>query len=218
MIGGEALPFSDARVKSLKAHNVDFFLLTIKVKPDFTLRGTYTMPLNVKYAAIALSIALIVPINSQAQDIDTCLTITNTTERLACFDDAHNTPNDIRFPQQADSNTSEGGQQAAPQSRLTAEERFGRTLAKIKSLTATSDKELEKIESEIEAAGFSKAGNVRVTLNNGQIWQQTNADDTKMIPSRLRRQSSVEIKRGALGSYIMKIKPWGRSMRVRRLR
>ena len=218
MIGGEALPFSSARVKSLKALNVDFFLLTLMVEPDFTLRGTYTMTINAKHAAIILSIALIVPINSQAQDIDTCLTLTDTTSRLACFDDAHNTPNDIRFPQQAEESTVDAPQQAAPKAQLTAEERFGQNPEKIKALAASSNRELENITSEIETAEFSRAGKARFTLANGQIWQQSNSDDRKIIPSRLRRQTSVEIKRGTLGSYVMKIKPWGRSMRVRRLR
>lgn len=152
-----------------------------------------------------------------AQEINRCLTLSDSSDRLACFDDAHNTPHAIRFPQALPDNTQTQKPVSAPKPKLTPEERFGQSTANIKKQTARDDN-IDNISSNIEAAGFSRAGSTRITLANGQIWQQLNSDDTTIIPSRLRRQTSVEIKRGTLGGYIMKIKPWGRSMKVRRIK
>jgi Rad3-related DNA helicase len=165
-----------------------------------------------KQLCSALFVILLPAADVWAQDINACKKISAPSERLACFDDAHNTPETIRFPK-----TESRENQANITPQLTAEERFGKQISKLKKRVFNSPESLEQLTEKIEAAGFNRNGKVRVTLTNGQIWQQLNSDDTKIIPSRLRRQSSAEIKRGALGSFIMKIKPWGRSMKVKRI-
>jgi len=166
-----------------------------------------------KHIGIILFFTLAFPAQAGAQDVSSCKKIISPSERLACFDDVHNTADDIRFSGAKDNAETIGT--VTPQ--LTPEERFGKPAAQRKKEKSGLPQTLNTLSAEIEASGYTRNGNVRITLTNGQIWQQLNSDDTRVTPSRLRRQKSITIKRGALGSFIMKIEPWGRSMKVKRI-
>ena len=196
-----------------------------------------------KYSLIAFTAPFILTANIAAQDVGHCLGLVDTSARLACFDDAHSTPASIRFP---DTQTPKNIKPEiispkniepvnvtppqAPQSlpakpvtvtpsttpTLTAEDRFGKSAAEIEASTA--QKELKTISSNIKSSQLTRANKVRVTLENGQVWQQASFDNTRIIGSRLKRQTSVVIKRGLFGSYTMTTEPWGRSMKVKRVK
>ena len=177
-----------------------------------------------KYKILAFTLPLMWAANASAQNIDKCVTLSDASARLACFDAAHKTPSAIRFPQEskpqitAPQSAVKTPQAVAPVPVLTPEEKFGQNSIKTKSAKAQPDKTLKTISSNIKSATLTGSGKVRVTLNNGQVWQQASSDNTKIIPSRLRRQTSVVIKRASLGSFFMKIEPWGRSMKAKRIK
>ena len=173
-----------------------------------------------KYRILAFTLPLMWAANASAQNIDKCVTLSDASARLACFDAAHNTPSAIRFPQeskpkitvpQSAVKTPQAVSPAvAPKPALSAEQQFGKNVV--------ADKNLKSITSNIKSAQTSRSGKMRVTLENGQVWQQLNSDNFKITPARLRRQTSVEIKRGALGSYRLKVLPWGRSTKAKRIK
>ena len=181
-----------------------------------------------KYKILAFTLPLIYAANASAQNIDKCVTLSDASARLACFDAAHKTPSAIRFPQESkpQSNVIKNTVQtpkaitpaAPPVPKLTAEEKFGKSRNLLETAKPKADKTLKTISSKIQSAQFTNTGKVRVTLENGQIWQQAPSDNTKIISYRLRQQTSVVIKRAALGSFSMKIEPWGRSMKARRIK
>ena len=173
-----------------------------------------------KYRILAFTLPLMWAANASAQNIDKCVTLSDASARLACFDAAHKTPSAIRFPQEskphitASQSAVKTPQAVAPavtpKPALSAEQQFGKSVV--------ADKSLKSITSNIKSAQASRSGKILVTLENGQVWQQLSSDNFKITPTRLRRQTSVVIKRAALGSFSMKIEPWGRSMKARRIK
>ena len=177
-----------------------------------------------KYSIIALMAPFILAANVSAQDIDKCLNISVASARLACFDEAHKTPESIRFPDAlapvdivpSKPQQSQPTQLVTP--ALTSEELFGRNANQIEALNRGSDEKLKEITSNIKSSELRNGQKVRVTLENDQVWQQASSDNTRIIGSRLKRQTSAVIKRGLFGSYTMKMEPWGRTMKVKRLK
>ena len=69
-----------------------------------------------------------------------------------------------------------------------------------------------RIAARVQSVTRTRVGQMVVTLDNGQIWQQGNGEPDV----RLDVGDTVTIKKAALGSYILST-PAGRSFRVRRL-
>ena len=70
----------------------------------------------------------------------------------------------------------------------------------------------------IAAIEFGPHDTARITLADGQVWQQLSSDSNKL---RVRDRDeaagmTATIKRAALGSHRMKVEPQGRTIRVRR--
>ena len=179
-----------------------------------------------KYKILGFTLPLMWAANASAQNIDKCVTLSDASARLACFDTSHKTPSAIRFPQESKPQITApqsavttpqtvvpavpSAPAVAPNPALSGEQQFGKSVV--------ADKSLKSIISNIKSAQASRSGKMRVTLENGQVWQQLSSDNFKITPARLRRQTSVEIKRGALGSYRLKVLPWGRSTKARRIK
>ena len=177
-----------------------------------------------KYKILTFTLPLMWAANASAQNIDKCVTLSDASARLACFDAAHKTPSAIRFPQESKpqitapksavpKSTVQTPKAITPTPTVTAEEKFGQNSIKKKPA-----KTLKTITSNIKSATLTSSGKARVTLENGQVWQQVSSDNKRLLPSRLKRQTSVVIKRASLGSFFMKIEPWGRSMKAKRIK
>ncbi len=69
----------------------------------------------------------------------------------------------------------------------------------------------------VDSVEWLRGNRVRVALENGQVWLQT--DDTRVSPIRrsLRGTLTAEIDRGAFGSFFMELSHDGRRFRARRL-
>lgn len=96
----------------------------------------------------------------------------------------------------------------------TAEEKFGARgdLARAQERKANPVKpRLERLEAKVTAIVARPGGELVVTLDNGQVWQQLPTGES----FRLAVGDSVIVKPGALGSYFM-TSPHGRSVKVKR--
>ena len=74
---------------------------------------------------------------------------------------------------------------------------------------------LDQIEQAITAAKLNGYKKAVVTLENGQVWQQT--DTTKVFISKRRPPQTALVKSAAMGSYMMKL-DGGRAFRVKRIK
>lgn len=72
---------------------------------------------------------------------------------------------------------------------------------------------VESIEATVTAAEQDRGGLWRLTLDNGQVWAQTES----ALGVRFEAGSKVEIRRGALGSFALRV-PGRPVIRVRRVR
>lgn len=77
-------------------------------------------------------------------------------------------------------------------------------------------KEIDEIKATITQVEFSQNNRFIVTLDNGQVWRQIEADSTK---ARFRKSGeAVTISRGVLGSYNLTLDEHAVLYKVRRLR
>lgn len=85
------------------------------------------------------------------------------------------------------------------------------------------DDEPEEAEIVTEITGnisdfrISGTGRIIVLLDNGQIWQQIQGDTTRLQERIMARQTSANIETAAMGTYLMRLSPSEKSIRVRRI-
>jgi hypothetical protein len=99
---------------------------------------------------------------------------------------------------------------------------FGFSLPSLPSLTlpkfggsADNDGQLDEVTMPVARAGKNGEGKVTVTLENGQVWVQT---DSKAMPSAVyKRATEARISRGIVGSYFMTLDT-GRGFKVERVK
>lgn len=127
-----------------------------------------------------------------------CRTLSSTVARLGCYDqvvDAH-----TAIPDRAAE-----GQKAAPVARESVlspsqEDLFGKDEAEKRKAVeeATGTKEIEQIEATVIEVRRATSGMAIITLDNGQIWKQTDGSRT-----RLSANDQITIRRASFGSYML---------------
>ena len=72
----------------------------------------------------------------------------------------------------------------------------------------------------ITALDFDAYDTARVTLANGQVWQQLSAEGVVLRPTGRQADAGLRatVRRAALGSHRMTVEPLGTTIRVRRAR
>ncbi|MEE4210423.1 MAG: hypothetical protein V2I43_14310 [Parvularcula sp.] len=80
------------------------------------------------------------------------------------------------------------------------------------------EEEIKEISGGVESVTFDPYGMVTVTLENGQVWEQLDADSRKLSTFDADRAEDATVERGILGSYRMRLEPLGKSIRVRRVK
>lgn len=125
-----------------------------------------------------------------------CRAITADAERLACYDKAA----------QSVTKAQESGEviiidkQTARAARRQA---FGLELPTLSILDKGADKsETEKLQSVVKAARVDAEQRLVVTLEDGAVWRQI--DDT-MLGKPPKAGDTIEVRKAAMGSYMMKI-------------
>jgi hypothetical protein len=99
--------------------------------------------------------------------------------------------------------------------QTTPEQRFGLSAAEVvkKEHLAESPR---NITAKVTAVGREPAGNLKVTLDNGQVWAQQNADGQELPVSV---GDSVSVSHEMMGGFLLTSSAGGhRSMRVRRVK
>jgi len=184
----------------------------------------------------ASAIALIVPgITASAQEASSfteCREIADVEERLACYDglaDAiREIPDEEREEKLAEQPTVVQKKPTQEElDRLSQEDNLARQIEEderwfgLENIFRREQKKKEVIEEltqPIIAYRVLPLGNVRVVLENGQVWEQLQSDDRRLQRVDDQFVQDAEIRRGAMGSYFMKVQPLGDNIRVKRVK
>ena len=125
---------------------------------------------------------------------DSCAQITDDKERLACFD--------REYALQKDRKQTGGPAPASPPAQLSPEQAMGLTPGKILQLQGSpSDTDLKELTARIQGVSSNASGRAVITLDNGQVWQQVEADSKFAV----RPGDSVRITKAVLGSFFMSV-------------
>jgi hypothetical protein len=177
--------------------------------------GTRTLKRMLQYSRYALGLAtagilLIGPNSLGAQTLPpalrSCAKIADDTARLACFD--HEVARD--------SVTDPPGKEPTPAS-LSPEEKLGlseRRVQRLESTGTAQPQEISKLQAHIVRTSSGRDGRDVFELDNGQTWQQTEAQ----LSFTARPGDTVTITKGALGSFWLTKSPSQQAARVKRLR
>ena len=137
-----------------------------------------------------------------------CKTIADAAQRLACFD----TKVAALETAQASNEVIIADREQVREARRSV---FGLSLPRIKLFDGKAEKgdNVDEIEATITSVSKLRSGKWLFKLEDGALWQQTEARDTRTPP---KDGDSVVIKRGALGSFTAKLND-GRPFKVKRI-
>ena len=150
----------------------------------------------------AIAAICVISLPALAQDISTsdvyaCAETSDDAARLACYDSAVGR---LKAAEEAGEVTTISRTEVEKVKR----ESFGFSIPSLPSLalrkSGTPDKELEDITAPVRSVRMDSAGRLRVTLEDGQVWVQT--DDRSM---RAKDAKEAHIYQAMLGSYKMKL-------------
>jgi hypothetical protein len=160
---------------------------------------------------------------AQAQNLDalkTCARISNESARLTCYDGAM-VALDGALSAEIAARRQEIQVRQAEEKRLAEAEAaqakvdsFGANHLPPERQPQTKVETFDQLTAKIDVAAFDAYGNLVALLDNGQTWVQTES----MTLPRVKPGDDVEIKRGALGNFRMKLLRSGRVMAVKRRR
>jgi hypothetical protein len=145
--------------------------------------------------------------NVSTGDVYACAAISGDEERLSCYDAAVGR---LKAAEESGEVTTITRSDVEKVKR----ESFGFSIPSLPSLalkkSGAPDTELDEITTNVQSVRTDGSGRLRVTLENGQVWVQT---DDKGI--RAKKAKEARVYSAALGSYKMKL-DGGLAFRVRR--
>lgn len=183
-------------------------------------------------SAIALAAPGISASAQEASSFTECREIADVEARLACYDglaDAiREIPEEEREEKLAEQPTVVQKKPTQEElDRLSQEDNLARQMEEderwfgLENIFRREQKKKEVIEEltqPIIAYRVLPLGNVRVVLENGQVWEQLQSDDRRLQRVDDQFVQNAEIRRGAMGSYFMKVQPLGDNIRVKRVK
>jgi len=149
------------------------------------------------------------------KNLQICVNIQKDKKRLACFDNI--VSNIVGFP---DVNTNKA--EAQPQSVLDPIDEFGskkpifdgwNILSKTEPVNNVNEIELQLVKT--SKFGYKKT---RFYLSNGQIWDQIDSKAFRRIKIAEGQSLDVNIKKTALGSYLLRVNGKGQRVNVKRIK
>lgn len=150
------------------------------------------------------------PVSTQA--VYDCASIGEDTERLACYDNAVGR---LKAAEEAGEVTTISRVEVETVQR----DAFGFSLPSLPriampKLGGDDDREITEIRAGVDSIKASRVNGLTVTLDNGQVWQQT---DTRSVSySKRKGVKEAIVKQAALGSFMMKL-DGGTAFRVKRV-
>jgi hypothetical protein len=174
-----------------------------------------------RLGALLASIALLTAPNSQAQTLDfgSCTRVDDSTARLACYDRAAGRPSMTTAPPAATAGPVRTAPvappaPAAPPAAVDPVAKFGAADTVVAKRQASVEKdEVKQVEAKVAAVRKRATGQHILTLDNGQVWEQT---ETRSEP-QYAVGDVVVIRRGLLGSFILTLAKGSPSSRARRI-
>ena len=160
--------------------------------------GMSLHPRAIWVATVAMGLTGVASNVIAAEPSHRCASVVQPAQRLACYDEAFPPPAAVH--------------EAAVQK---ARDDFGRDVAEQALGNPGQDAEEidpREIESRISAVAFDN-GQRRVTLENGQVWRQTEATTGGHVAVG----DAVKLRKGVLSNYFL-VTPAGVGLRVRRVR
>ena len=150
------------------------------------------------------------PVSTQV--VYDCASIADDTERLACYDNAVGR---LKAAEDAGEVTTISRAEVETVQR----EAFGFSLPSLPriampKLGGDDDGEIKEITFGVDSIRESRVNGLTVTLENGQIWQQT--DSRSVTYSKRKGVEEATIKQAAFGSFMMKL-DGGTAFRVKRV-
>ena len=146
-----------------------------------------------------------------------CRALVPDAERLSCYDGIASA--ETRPAQRAASSAdaavapvSARGEDAAAAQEAVASATFG--AERLPAQEREQDRPAQRLAATITHVLALPRGNFRLTLDNGQVWQEIRYDRS----TRYAVGDGVEIRRGTLGSYNLASEATGRRAKVRRIR
>ncbi len=138
-----------------------------------------------------------------------CGVIADDARRLDCYDSLFRAGAASGLPAAVTSTT------AGPPATGDAAAEFGLTeqQMELRKPPEAKEKRLDSIQARVTTAEQDRHGLWRLTLDNGQVWSQTEP----ALGTRFQSGSLVEIRRGSLGSFVLEV-PGRPVIRVRRIR
>lgn len=138
---------------------------------------------------------------SQLDKVYACSSLTDGGARLACFDAAVAAMKQAQASGDVSVVSRAQIQQAGKDSFGLGPAAQASALAGATAPGATPEPELDRVSVTIVAANKRENGKFRFTLDNGQIWDQTDTVSLRLLPSV---PFTGEIRRAALGSFMLK--------------
>lgn len=154
------------------------------------------------------------------QELIDCRALASAVERLDCYDQLVDA-NAASTGREAQSGAAQQGQPAsvapaaaAPAADLSQEALFGKDPVEVRQTVqkATGTSEIDQIKALVSSVRSSATGKAIITLDNGQVWAQT--DTAK---HRLADYDLVIIRRASMGSFMLNKVGSKKSIRVRRI-
>lgn len=152
-----------------------------------------------------------------------CMSESDATQRLACFDreSARLTQESAPVARRADPPASAApaaAPTAAGATAQSAEDKFGYrgsiARAEFDKKEAQERQEFEQLTAKVSELGTLPHGELLLTLDNGQVWQQKPGDRAM----RIKVGDDVTIRRASLGSFLLTSEATNGSMRVARVK
>jgi len=162
------------------------------------------MKLKLCVLAVVCAFSNVAFAESLAQAMEKCSQVDNSLKRLVCYDQLNQKANgyeDSQLPTQVYHRPQNQGNvvyeqapQAAPQQYGNPVDNFGKPI-----LQTIERNEVESLTAQVASVKKSRRGKLIITLDNGQVWQQT---DSKSI--LMQAGKTVVLEKGLLGAYFLK--------------
>ena len=162
--------------------------------------------MKIKLCALAIVCAFshVAFAESLAKAMEKCSQVDNSLKRLVCYDQLNNKANgyqDSELPTQVYRRPPNANNETYPQAPQVASNQVGNPVDNFGKpiLQTIQREEIDSLSAQISAIQKDQRGKFSITLDNGQIWQQT---DSKSV--LLREGDSVVLEKGLLGAFFLK--------------
>ena len=151
-------------------------------------------------------------------DILECRSITEQTERLRCFDDTtESAAKNIAAADVAPNDGKQSPMQVASGEGQSKEDSFGAEDLVRERLK--QEKTPKSLNAKLVGLRFTRSGRYVITLDNGQVWRQITGDSNELrLPRATGDGVPIIIKKGSLGSHLLRPASSKRSIRVERVK